>query len=58
MYQEMQQANPAVFADMPPDKYQLLQEHMKALEMQVMQQDNAATGRSGVKEQVGAIEAR
>ena len=58
MYQEMQQANPAVFADMPPDKQQLMQEHMQALQMQVMQQDNAATGRSGVKEKVGAISAQ
>lgn len=54
-YEQMQQVNPAVFEDLSPDKRQLLEEHLKALNMGVMQQENVQIGRTGVKEQVGAM---
>lgn len=58
LYDQMAQANPAVFDDMPPDKRMLLEEHLKALNMGAMQQENQQIGRSGVKEEVGAVQAR
>lgn len=58
LYQQMEQANPLVFSDMAPDKLQLLAEHRQALEFQLTQTQNAQTGRSGVKQKIGAIEAR
>ncbi len=57
MYEQMQQANPAVFSDMAPDKQQLLQERIEALRFQAQQQQNAQIGRTGVREQVGALPA-
>jgi len=54
----MMQANPAVFDDLPPDKRQLLTEHVGALEMGVKQQANVGIGRTGVKPKVGAIPAQ
>lgn len=58
MYREMEAANPAVFADMGPDKQQLLKEHVAALEQAATQYgENRDIGRYGAKKQVGAVEA-
>lgn len=54
-YEQMMQANPAVFDDLSPDKRQLLSEHVAALEMGVKQQANVGIGRTGVKPKVGAV---
>lgn len=57
MYRDMEAANPSVFADMAPDKQQLLRERIEALDFQAQQQQNAQIGRTGVREQVGALPA-
>jgi hypothetical protein len=50
MYQQMQQENPAVFADMAQDKAEMLQRWVQALQQQVTQfGENRQIGRTGVE---------
>ena len=50
MYQRMQQENPAVFQDMAPDKAEMLQRWIMALQQQVTQYgENKQIGRTGVE---------
>jgi len=57
MYESMLQANPAVFDDMAFDKRQLLGERIEALRFQAEQLNNARIGRTGVSEEIGAVDA-
>lgn len=54
-YQSMMQQNPNAFADMGQDKQQLLQEHIKALQFGVQQEENKQIGRTGVRAEAPAV---
>ena len=56
-YEELEQANPAAYADLGPDKQQLIAERKQALQFQVQQRENAITGRRGVENAAPAVEA-
>jgi len=59
MYRQMLEGNPMVFDDMTPDKRQLLEEHLAALEQQTVQYgENREIGRYGTRKEVGAVEAQ
>jgi hypothetical protein len=48
MYEEMQAQNPMVFASLPPDRQEILREHLNYLEAQAQQHgENVRTGQTG-----------
>lgn len=55
-YQTMMQQNPNAFSDMGQDKQQLLQEHIKALQFGVQQEENKMIGRTGVRSEAPAVD--